>query len=88
MTLLGREVGREEGRNLRNHSIGQLGQPRDPEIPCTQKGLNLGRKTMNAEVVYLLHPEHRFSQKQKARQGHAARRLWSGMTNKCPWTSK
>lgn len=67
--------GQRGGEEPQNHSIGQPQQAWDPEIPHTQKGLNLERKIMNAEVGYLFHPEHNFSKKQKARQAHAARRL-------------
>lgn len=73
MALLEKEVGVREGgwASQKSQPDGQpmtvLWQAETLATSLTQKGLNLGRKIMNDEVVYLFQPELNFS-KQKARQ--------------------
>lgn len=72
MAFLGKEVGREEKRSLRNHSpiVKQLTVPmmglRPTMLPIPKKGLQLGRKIVNAEVSCVPHPDHNFSKEQKS----------------------
>lgn len=76
MALPGKEVGRGRRNPRQSTSNCPCDRPETLNISLSQKGLNLETKITHTKVVYLFHPRHNFSKKQKARQCQVVRRLW------------